>query len=84
MTAQEKMRFCSGCRNNFYNGRDNISGKNCWSLEDAQVVKRLFIHRDQIPPYKGEKLRDTLSCWYGDTGMRAVDPEAITKEGFWK
>ena len=80
----DKIKFCSGCRNNFYNGRQNLNGTTCWSLESAKVVKRLFIHRDQMPPYKNEKTRDTLSCWYGDTGMRAVDPNSITAEGYWK
>ena len=80
----DKQKYCSGCRNDFYNGRQNISGDKCWSLADAKVVSRVFIHRDQPPPYRNLKAEKTLACWYGDTGMRAVDPASIGKDGYWK
>ena len=32
--------FCIGCRNNFYNGNNNLGVKQCWSLKSARKVKR--------------------------------------------
>lgn len=31
---------CQNCRNNFYNGNNDIGVKQCWSLEDAKLVRR--------------------------------------------
>lgn len=83
MKAKTKS-MCSGCRDNFYNGGNPYGVAECWSYKDAQVVKRVMIHRDQAPPYRNVKPRETLSCWYGDSGMLAVKPESIGKDGFWK
>jgi hypothetical protein len=30
---KRRLPRCIGCRNNFYNGRANVSGNHCWSLE---------------------------------------------------
>jgi hypothetical protein len=39
---------CRGCRNDYYNGGAGLNGK-CWSLDDAKIVVRFKIHRDQVP-----------------------------------
>lgn len=75
-----KKTDCYGCRNNYYNGQ---GAKECWSFKDATMEKRIVIHRDQMPPYKS-KPEWKPSCWYGDTGLHAIKPEVLTKEGFWK
>ena len=31
---------CKGCRDDFYNGRQNISGNECWLLKKAKLVTR--------------------------------------------
>jgi hypothetical protein len=31
---------CTGCRNNFYNGRNPYDIKRCWSLDSAKLVTR--------------------------------------------
>lgn len=72
---------CSGCGNDFYNS--NVE-RGCWSFKNAKMVKVFLIHRDESPPYKNKKLTLMPSCWYGNTGMRCVDPKNITKEGYWK
>lgn len=42
-------RHCRGCRNDFYNGRQNFGGTDCWSLKTAKLVTRYEIHRDSYP-----------------------------------
>jgi hypothetical protein len=37
---KKSTKHCRGCRNDFYNGRENITGNDCWSLKTAKVVKR--------------------------------------------
>lgn len=34
---------CVGCRNNFYNGNNDIGVKQCWQLETAKMVMRYSI-----------------------------------------
>lgn len=40
MTESDKLNLCVGCRNDFYNGKNKIGVKRCWSLKDAKVVTR--------------------------------------------
>lgn len=65
---------CAGCRNDFYNGNNNLGVKECWSLKDAKVILRKRVHRDQIPPWnqKAEKFPD---C-YNQAGFVFVKPDA--------
>lgn len=40
----DKQRYCSGCRNDYYNHDGNgMNGGKCWSLKDAEVVTRYKI-----------------------------------------
>ena len=32
--------YCRGCRDDFYNGQNNLGIKECWSLKNAKVVTR--------------------------------------------
>lgn len=32
--------LCSGCRDNFYNGNNELGVSECWSYKNARVVKR--------------------------------------------
>ena len=66
MTKVEKQRkYCPGCRDNFYNGNNNIGVKECWALESSKVVFRKFVHVDQRPPWKQKAVR-TLDCCHRD------------------
>ena len=40
----KSQEHCRGCTDDFYNGRQNFSCKNCWNLKDAKVVTRYRIH----------------------------------------
>lgn len=37
---------CSGCRDNFYNGNNNLGVNECWLLQNAKLMQRFRIHRD--------------------------------------
>ncbi len=37
------MKYCAGCRNNFYNDKNPLGVKQCWSLKAARVVTRFRI-----------------------------------------
>ena len=52
--------YCVGCRDNFYNGNNNLGVKECWCLKDAKLVMKKEVHIDQAPPWnqKAEKFPD--------------------------
>ncbi len=39
MSAKYKS-MCSGCRDDFYNGKNQLGVQECWSFKDAKVVTR--------------------------------------------
>lgn len=75
MTKYQKRKYCNGCRNNFYNGNNDLGVEECWSLRDAKVVwkKRVPIH--QRPPWTQKAIR-VLSC-YHKSGYVFVAPDRI-------
>ena len=40
MNKSDKLKLCSGCRQNFYNGNNGMGIKECWSLKSARKVRR--------------------------------------------
>lgn len=40
VSKAEKLSLCSGCREDFYNGKNTIGVQECWSLKTAKIVKR--------------------------------------------
>jgi hypothetical protein len=71
--ACNKQKYCSGCRNNFYNGNNDLGVSKCWSLANAKVVWRKFVHVDQVPPWNNKPER-TLSC-HSRPRFVSVDPK---------
>jgi len=74
MNKADKKKLCSGCRNNRYNMglgyRESsvdavVTCTECWSLEDAKVIKAQIVSVSRRPPFTGPKVK-TLSCWSGD------------------
>jgi hypothetical protein len=53
--------MCSGCENNFYNGKNNLGIKECWSYKSVRIVKRKLVHYNQVPLWTQEPIK-TLSC----------------------
>ena len=58
-----KQDHCRGCRNDFYNGQNDLGVKKCWSFKGARVVTRYRIGWWTAPTSKKSyrKVR-TLDC----------------------
>lgn len=47
VSNSDKQLFCSGCRQNFYNGHNDLGIDECWSLDKAKLKKReLYLRVD--------------------------------------
>ena len=79
-------KHCSGCRNNIYNGNNNLGITECWSLKEAKLVSRIPIGHWENSPYLNKKKVKVLNCWHGEGSNRIhyVKPSSITSEGYWK
>lgn len=73
---------CRGCRNDFYNGNNNLGVKECWSFKTAHLIPLLRISINEPPPYN-KKPTLLPSCRH-EAGYVLVRPESLTKEGYWK
>jgi len=73
MTEQEKLKHCSGCRNDFYNDKNPMGIKRCWSLDTAELVLKKEVSMSQVPPWT-QKPKQVLSCYHRD-GFIYVPPE---------
>ena len=73
MTKREKLKHCIGCRNNFYNGNNDLGVAECWSLEEAKLVWKKEVSIYQRPPWN-QKARRFLSCFHR-TGYVYVRPD---------
>ena len=73
MTEAEKLRRCSGCRDDFYNEKNSIGIKHCWMLAKARMVERFQIGTWTQPTQPGAftKVRK-LNCWCAD-GLHFYD-----------
>lgn len=74
---------CLGCENNFYNGHNPYGIDTCWSLKSAKTVKRIRVGVWQPPPYDKTATVDVYHC-RKEKGNVLVEPEALTKDGFWR
>ena len=63
LSEAEKLARCFGCRNNFYNGYNDLGVTRCWSLESAKLVMKKEVHFDQIPPWN-QRAALFLSCYH--------------------
>lgn len=63
MTEKQKLRHCSGCHDNFYNGNNDLGVERCWNLKSAKVVWRKEVSIDQKPPWK-QKAKRVLDCYH--------------------
>jgi hypothetical protein len=67
MTEDEKLRRCSGCRNDFYNDKNPLGVKRCWSLDTAKLVTRYRIGTWTVPTQPGAFTKvKCLSCYHQD------------------
>ena len=42
--SKKSKALCEGCRNDFYNDKNEISVKECWSFKSAKVCRRWKLH----------------------------------------
>ncbi len=61
VNKQEKKRMCAGCRDNFYNGNNDLGVKECWNLSTAKVVTKRRVGLWESPPWNAEPEK-VLSC----------------------
>ena len=61
LSKAEKLKRCVGCRENFYNGNNDLGVKECWMLKTARSVERTMVGVWQNPPYVWNPQK-TLSC----------------------
>jgi len=61
LTSEDKKeRYCPGCRQDFYNGKNDLGVKNCWHLVDSEVGwQNVFYSIHQTKP---KRVR-TLNCY---------------------
>lgn len=61
MNKQDKKKMCIGCRDNFYNGNNDLGVKECWSLQSAKLVLKRRVSTSERPPWTTEP-ELVLSC----------------------
>ena len=71
-----KLKYCVGCRENFYNGNNEYGIMECWCLKDAKVVWKKFIGMNDVPPWNWQKPVRTLEC-HRKKGFIKVDRSIV-------
>ena len=55
--------LCSGCRDDFYNGHNNLGVNKCWSFDESEIVKVIQVGYWERPPYTDRQIEKRLSCY---------------------
>jgi len=50
-------KYCLGCRDDFYNGKNPLGITECWRRKNARLVWRVAVHVDQGAPQRQKKRR---------------------------
>lgn len=66
--------MCSGCRQNFYNGNNDLGVKECWNYSGAKVVSKKRIGLWDKPPWTHQPVVKVLNCRH-EQGYVFVDPK---------
>lgn len=74
MSAGQTMakRHCAGCRDNFYNGNNDLGVSECWLFRTAKLIRRRRVRMDEAPPWKATP--ETLPNCYNERGYVFVGP----------
>lgn len=76
-------KFCVGCEDDFYNGKNPYGVKECWAREGAKRESYKLIPVDMQPPYLTIKSVKLPTCYRKRRYVKVV-PEALDTRGFWK
>lgn len=78
--------YCSGCRENFYNGNNGLGIQRCWSRDQAKVVWRIPVGHWENPPYLNKKKVQVFNCWHGEGSNRThyIKSDSLNSQGYWK
>lgn len=68
---------CIGCENDFYNDKNPLGVKECWSFKDAKLIMRKAVPIDRVPPWNQKAIR-IPSC-YHVRGYVYVKPEQVSR-----
>ncbi len=74
MNKSEKLEYCIGCHCDFYNGKNDMNIKECWSLDKTKLVLKKRVSINQVPPWKQQPIK-VLNC-YREDGYVMVEPNA--------
>lgn len=75
MITAEKLKRCVGCRDDFYNGKNDLGVPECWLLDSARPVTRTRVGIWQDPPYTWRP-EQTLSCHHPE-GAVWIKPDDV-------
>ena len=64
-------KHCIGCDSDFYNGRDNFTGRDCWHRKNAKVVTRYKIGWWTQPTVPGAFQKVTTHQCHTESGKYA-------------
>ncbi len=74
-------KHCEGCRENFYNGNNELGVKECWRLKTAKLVTRWMVYW-WSPPSTATKVRvPSCYCQTGHAAYYEKDPRPTTRAG---
>ena len=76
-TREQKLRRCRGCRDNFYNGNNDLGVKECWYLENMDVTTKVEVPIDQRPPYS--QPTGYFPTCYRRPGYAYLDPKTVMR-----
>jgi len=62
LSKEKKLKHCSTCEEDFYNGNNPYGVKECWNLDEAKLVLRKEVGINQVPPWKQKPIK-VLNCF---------------------
>lgn len=69
-------RHCVGCRDNFYNGNNDLGVQRCWNMDSAKLVRRKEVCIYDVPPWHWQPVLIKPSC-YSRKGYVYVRPHQL-------
>ncbi len=72
----DKKKYCEECEDDFYNNKNDLGVKECWHLQDSELVLRKKVALNQTPPWNMKPIK-VLSC-FRQRGFLFIDKN-VTK-----